>query len=550
MAAKGPPGRNVAPADDKRYRHVLLNFIYANISAINSSRRPFSRFWCAMTATLSALADLSAAVVSRLKVGVAVCDLDGRLTAANPAFHRLVDGAVAVGGWLADLLPTSDAIVLNERFAALLRGEDDEAPLELRLRVGDGRLIHVEVRPALWRDDAGAPTAFFASVEDMTAHYEREEALRRSEARWRAIFDSAVDAIVTCDVDGIILSANPATARLFGYDRDLVGENVAVLMPGREAGRHGSYIRRYLDTGERRKLGIGRELMGRRADGSLFPIWVALSEICSPGFHVFLAMLHDLSAVKAAEKALIEARDAALLANRAKTSFLSNVSHELRTPLNGIIGFADVMLGQMSGDAAAGGYVAYVGEIKRAGELLLANITDILEIASIEAGAAQIEETLLDFRDVAVSAIRLISKRAQEARLTVEVDLRQEIPPLRADPAALKQVLLHLLSNAVKFTPEDGAIGLSARIEPGDGGLVVDVSDTGCGIPADRMEAVFQPFVQGDDTLSRQHEGVGLGLSLARALVERHGGRVTIRSQENVGTTVSLRLPRERLLGR
>lgn len=502
-----------------------------------------------MTATLTALADLSAAVVSRLKVGVAVCDLDGRLTAANPAFHRLAGREVAVGGWFADLFSAEDAAVVRDRFAALLRGEEDEQPLELRLRVGEGALAHVEVRPALWRDDGGAPTAFFASVEDMTAHYEREEALKRSEARWRAIFDSAVDAIVTCDANGIILSANPATARLFGYDSELVGENVAVLMPPRDATLHGSYIRRYLDTGERRKLGIGRELLGRRADGSQFPIWVSLSEIRSAGSRIFLAMLHDLSAVKAAEKALIEARDAALLANRAKTSFLSNVSHELRTPLNGIIGFADVMLGQMGGDSASSGCVAYVGEIKRAGELLLANITDILEIASIEAGAAQIEETLLDFRDVAVSAIRLISKRAQEARLTVEVDLRQEIPPLRADPAALKQVLLHLLSNAVKFTPEDGAIGLSARVEPGDGGLVVEVSDTGCGIPATRMEAVFQPFVQGDDTLSRQHEGVGLGLSLARALVERHGGRVTIQSQENVGTTVSLRLPRERLLG-
>lgn len=503
-----------------------------------------------MTSALPALPDLSVAVVARLKIGVIVCDLEGRLTTVNAAFRRLAGRDDVVGGWLPDLFPTDDALALTDRFAALMRGEDDEAPLELRLRAADGRLAHVEVRPTLWRDDAGTPSAIFASVEDMTLHYEREEAIKRSEARLRAVVEGAVDAIVTCDSSGVILSANPATSRLFGYDRDLTGENVAVLMPGREAAKHDSYIRHYLETGERRKLGIGRELMGRRSDGSVFPIWVALSEIRLPGFHVFVAMLHDISAVKAAEKALIEARDAALLANRAKTSFLSNVSHELRTPLNGIIGFADVMLGQLNGNSAAASHIAYAAEIKRAGELLLTNISDILEIASIEAGASQMEETLLDFRDVAVAAIRLISKRAQEARLTVEVDLRQEIPPLRADPLALKQVLLHLLSNAVKFTQEGGAIGVSARVDAGDGGgLVVEVSDTGCGIPADRMEAVFQPFVQGDDTLSRQHEGVGLGLSLARALVERHGGRVSIQSRENAGTTVSLRLPRERLLG-
>lgn len=486
--------------------------------------------------------DIPAAVAARLNVGVAVCDLNARLSSANAAFvHMLRDDAWA-GKTLFDYCFGDDALALAARLAELRAGAAESAPLALRLDgAADAEPVFIDARLIAWPDDPGLVAI---SAENVTAHRRREEALRRSEARLRAIVDDAVDAIVTCDVRGAILSANPATRRLFGYDRDLAGERVNILMPSGDAGRHDGYIDHYLVTGERRKLGIGRELTGRKSDGTLFPVWISLSEIRLPGFHVFVAMLHDLTAMKAAEKALIEARDAALLANRAKNALLANVSHELRTPLNGIIGFADILVGQL-GDADSG-LASFAVEIKRAGELLLANVSEILEIASIEASAAPLEETLVDFRDVAVSAVRLVAKRAQEGKLNIDVDLSGDLPLLRADPLAIKQALLHLLSNAVKFTAEGGTIGLSACIDPQDGDMAVEVWDEGCGIPADRMEAVFSPFVQEDDTLSRPHEGVGLGLTLARALTERHGGRIAMQSQENVGTTVTLRLPKSR----
>jgi two-component system, cell cycle sensor histidine kinase PleC len=491
---------------------------------------------------------LPAEVIDRINVGFIACDLDGRVTAVNAAFLRMLRRDFWTPGEpLSSCCDADGALAFSRRLGGLQAGRNgDDGPVSLRLRAADGAEVFVEINPTPARN--GATPVVYAMVEDVTAHHAREEALKRSEARLLSIVEGAVDAIITCDVRGVIVSANPATCRLFGYQQDLVGENVTLLMPDADKALHAGYIKRYLDTGERRKLGIGREMTARKSDGTLFPVWISLSEIRLPGFHVFLAMLHDISTVKAAEKALIEARDAALLADRAKSSFLANVSHELRTPLNSIIGFADVIISQMREEENAVGYVSFATEIKRAGELLLTNISDILEIASIEAGASHIEESLVDFREAAVSAIRLISKRAQEARLSIEVDLRQEIPPLRADPVALKQVLLHLLSNAVKFTGEGGAIGISAYVDDTSGGLAVEVSDTGCGIPADRLEAIFQPFVQGDDTLSRQYEGVGLGLSLARALVERHGGSVSIKSKENVGTTVTLHLPKERFL--
>jgi len=153
----------------------------------------------------------------------------------------------------------------------------------------------------------------------------------------------------------------------------------------------------------------------------------------------------------------------------------------------------------------------------------------------------------VDFRDVAVSCLRMVAKRVERAKLSVDADIETELPPLLADPQALKQALLHLLSNAIKFTPEGGRIGLSARVDS-RGALVAEVFDSGIGIPADRLETVFQPFVQGETSLSRRYEGIGLGLSIAKSLVEKHGGRLEIRSQEGVGTTVLIHLPKERFL--
>ena len=141
----------------------------------------------------------------------------------------------------------------------------------------------------------------------------------------------------------------------------------------------------------------------------------------------------------------------------------------------------------------------------------------------------------------------LVAKRAERGKLAEEADIGMELPPLLADPRALKQVLLHLLSNAIKFTPEGGRIGVSARVDSA-GALVAEVFDSGVGIPDDRLETVFQPFFQGDSTLARRFEGIGLGLSIAKSLVERHGGKLEIRSLEGTGTSVVIHLPKERFL--
>jgi len=373
-----------------------------------------------------------------------------------------------------------------------------------------------------------------------------EEALRRSEAQNRAIVEQAVDAILTADTTGTILSANRAAEALLGYTSNaLVGQPIDILMPHGAA--HGGYLARYLATLTPHVVGIGREVTARRRDGVEIPVWLTLSDVNLPGYRVFVAMLRDISATKEAERTLVSAKTAIELADRAKTAFLANMSHELRTPLNGILGFSDLLRQRMEGKSDDPLALGCIEEIKRSGELLLANINDLLEIATIEAGRGDLEETLVDVAELVVSCLRLIAKQAERGRLTVALTPPGELPLLTADPRALKQALLHLLSNAVKFTPEGGVIGVTAALEEA-GDLLIEVRDTGCGIDEDQMERVFQPFVQGESGLTRHHEGIGLGLTIAKSLVEQHDGALAIRSKAGAGTVVTVRLPRHRLM--
>jgi signal transduction histidine kinase len=223
------------------------------------------------------------------------------------------------------------------------------------------------------------------------------------------------------------------------------------------------------------------------------------------------------------------------------------MSHELRTPLNAIIGFSEMMLREVLGELGNEHYRAYVGDIHASGTHLLQIINDILDLSKAEAGKIELCEDVFDLRDIMRSVDQLTAGRVHEAELTEEVTFSDDLPPLRGDERKTKQVLLNLITNAVKFTPPGGRITVSVGFDHEDG-LFVTVADTGIGIAEHDLDRVLMPFEQVDSSLSRQHQGTGLGLPLVKAIMEMHGGRLRLKSELGVGTSVTVIFPPERVI--
>jgi two-component system cell cycle sensor histidine kinase PleC len=248
-------------------------------------------------------------------------------------------------------------------------------------------------------------------------------------------------------------------------------------------------------------------------------------------------LAHEL--VRARDEALRQRYDAQA-ASQAKSAFLANMSHELRTPLNAIIGFSDMIRSEYLGPVGSQRYIEYSRDIHDSGQHLLALINDILDISKIEAGRLEIEPMPLDPTEMLESVMRLTRVRALEKGHTLETKVEAGCPRVFADPRALKQILVNLIGNSIKFTPERGHITVNARH---DGQHVeFTVTDTGRGIPEEHIARIFEPFEQIDNRYDRMEGGTGLGLALVKGLVELHKGRFEIESQVGIGTTVRVRL--------
>jgi signal transduction histidine kinase len=249
---------------------------------------------------------------------------------------------------------------------------------------------------------------------------------------------------------------------------------------------------------------------------------------------------------KQIEIELIKSKETAESSNRAKSQFLANMSHELRTPLNAVIGFAEMMSAETFGPLGSPRYQEYADAIRGSGAHLLALINDILDLSRLDAGQSDLIDEQLDVEEIAETVLTMVAGQARAARVEVSRDIAPGLPLLRADRRRVKQVLINLLANAVKFTPAGGTVSLSA-VKTKDGGLKLAVADTGIGIAKEDIPKALERFGQVDSKLSRRYEGAGLGLPLAKQLMELHGGTLVLESELNVGTTVTVIFPQERL---
>jgi PAS domain S-box-containing protein len=369
------------------------------------------------------------------------------------------------------------------------------------------------------------------SVQQQLPRMDAEQALRDSEARLRAIFQTVVDGIVTIDQNGIIYSVNPAIQRLFSYREDeMLGRNVSMLMPSPFAEEHDRYLQNYLHTGVKKIIGIGREVLGRRKDGSTFPIDLAVSEHLERGRRMFTGLIRDVSERKRAEaerERLLHseraARAEAERASKAKDDFLAALSHELRTPLTPVM--LTLSLLEKAPDMPAR-FRPDLEVIRRGVQTEARLIDDLLDLTRVVSGKLVLRFQTADVHELILAASRTC---VQTDGIQADFELTAAEHYVRADPARLQQVFWNLLSNAHKFTPIGGQI-LVRTGNPRPGLVRIEVRDSGRGIDPDLLHRIFNAFEQGDAAVARQFGGLGLGLAIARAIVDAHGGQIAAHS--------------------
>jgi PAS domain S-box-containing protein len=372
------------------------------------------------------------------------------------------------------------------------------------------------------------------------------EALRGSERYLRDVLDTARDAYVATDAEGRIIEWNAEAAATFGWAREeVLGRAFADLMAEDHRADHVAGLRRYLDTGNAAILTARAELTALRRDGTAFPIEMTTAPARHRDRTTFHAFLHDISIRRVSQQLLIAARDEAESSSRAKSQFLAHMSHELRTPLNAIIGFSEIIRDRLLGTASDEVYRGYAGDIHRSGQHLLEVITEILDLSKAEAGFLELREQVFDTGAMVERCAEIMRELARDAGLAFTVSIASDLPRLRADERRVRQVLLNLLSNAVKFTPSGGSVSLTAAATEGRE-VQITVADTGIGMTIEELKIAVMPFAQVDNGLTRKYEGTGLGLPLAKTLVEVHGASLHISSEPDAGTTAVVTFPARR----
>jgi cell cycle sensor histidine kinase DivJ len=367
-----------------------------------------------------------------------------------------------------------------------------------------------------------------------------DEAAAEGAAMYRFLAENAMDLITLHGSDGRIRFASPAAFNLLGRDpKTLLGIAPSALA-------HADDLKAMQSTFVEASY-FGRsaeaEVRLKRADGGY--VWTEIR--CRPAEPAegeeteIVAVTRDISERKAHERALIEARDLAESANRAKSHFLANMSHELRTPLNAILGFSEVMTHQMFGMLGSARYLEYARLIHESGGHLLELINGILDMSKIEAGKFELAEETFLFEEVAGPALRFVRLQADRKGVVLKTAIAPDCKAIFADRRAVKQMLVNLLTNGVKFTPRGGEVRLSAARD--SSGIEIAVRDTGIGIAPQDLKRLGRPFEQVDGTHVKAQEGTGLGLALVKALAALHGGTAAIESKLGEGTIVRLRLP-------
>ena len=381
-------------------------------------------------------------------------------------------------------------------------------------------------------------TVMVAALNGLIHSRELNRKIDASQSRLQATLDTAVDGIITIDSRGLIQSFNRSAERLFGWQaHEVLGKNIKILMPEPDQSRHDGYLENYHNSGEPKIIGIGREVMGLRKDGSLMPMRLAVGRMDIPGELLFVGFVTDISERHALEASLRETAERAEQAAAAKSTFLANMSHEIRTPMNSIIGFTELLLQQDLTDTQR----SHLNNIRQSSRTLLGLINDILDTTKLEKGQFEIESNDFSLKALALQIESTLWPSAQQKGLKLTTLYPASMPEyFKGDALRILQILTNLVGNAIKFT-EVG--GVEVVFSYKEGIVTIAVHDSGIGMSESQLEAIFAPFTQADASISRRFGGTGLGTTIARQLAERMQGRISVTSQLGSGSTFEVTLP-------
>ncbi|KPB02524.1 PAS domain S-box protein [Ahrensia marina] len=365
-------------------------------------------------------------------------------------------------------------------------------------------------------------------------------------AEMRAILDTATDGVVVIAQDGTIRSINSAASALFGYaNDDVAGKSFSILFATESQRAAMDYLNGFSDYSVASLLNEGREVLARERNGGFLPVFMTIGKL--PTSNGFCAVMRDITSWKQTEQALETARQEAENASNIKSEFLAKVSHEIRTPLNAIIGFSELMSEERFGPIGNERYREYLIDINKSGRHVLDMVNDLLDISKIEAGEQELEFESVILNETVADAISMIQPQANRNRIIVRSSLESRLPSVVADTRSVKQIVLNLLSNAIRFTQSGGQVVVSTNYTAA-GSVILRIRDTGIGMSSREIETALKPFQQ-ISTRDREHsDGTGLGLPLTRALVHANRAEFEIASEPGRGTSIEITFPPARVL--
>ncbi len=500
--------------------------------------RPPSPF----AAMLDGLSPWFAAILEQMPVGVLVAGPDARLLKGNQRLEALLGQSVeAIEADRASqrrsttregliMSPDDWPIVRAIRFGCVIADE------EVVFERPDGRVIILSINAAPVRDPEGRIVGGVSIISDVTASRHAEEALRESENRFRMLMELAPSAMAV-HVGGTLVYLNRAGARLLGAESPeaLLGRNVLEFVHPDSVRIATENMRRVLET-RQPSAGVAEKLI--RLDGSVLDVEVTAIPMVYQGQQAVQIALQDMTSRRRAEEQRLEL-EALRQADVLKDQFISILSHELRTPINAIMGFGSILDDEIVG-ALNPAQHEYLRKILSGSEALLYLVNDLLDMSQIQAGKFALERGPTHVAVLAREVCDRLAVLAEQKSLTLCNEVPSDLPEVTADGQRIGQVLLNLVNNAIKFTPE-GTIRLRACLQAD--ALRVEVIDTGIGIALEDLARLFRPFTQVDMSSTRRAGGTGLGLSISKALVEAHGGQIGVESEFGKGSTFWFTLP-------